>query len=64
MSSFVYSIIKVNMGNRSKAAEPIEDSFVFFDIVIGEEQVGRIYMQLYGNTPITSSNFHALCIGY
>ena len=36
---------------------------VFFDVTIGGKSVGRIEMDLYKETPITSLNFLALCTG-
>ena len=36
---------------------------VFFDVVIGEMDAGRIEMDLFCDTPKTSENFRALCTG-
>ena len=38
-------------------------STVFFDVSIGGANAGRIEMQLFGDTPLTSENFRALCTG-
>jgi len=45
-------------------AETVATSTVFFDIVIGDEQAGRLTMDLYGSVaPKTAENFRALCTG-
>ena len=44
-------------------ATPGTHSRVFFDITIGGAATGRVTIQLYENTPITSENFRALCTG-
>ncbi|KAI9995225.1 hypothetical protein PInf_012275 [Phytophthora infestans] len=48
-------------------AEPVPDPNnpkVFFDIKIGEEDAGKVVMQLYKDiTPKTAENFRALCTG-
>ena len=36
---------------------------VYFDIVMGEMDAGRVEMDLYCSTPKTSENFRALCTG-
>ena len=36
---------------------------VFFDITIGGAAAGRITMDLFPDTPLTSENFRALCTG-
>ena len=38
-------------------------SRVFFDVTIGGQNVGRITMELFADTPKTSENFRALCTG-
>ena len=38
-------------------------SSVFFDISIGGEPAGRIEMDLFADTPLTSENFRCLCTG-
>ena len=38
-------------------------SRVFFDITIGGELAGRVEIDLFGETPLTSENFRALCTG-
>ena len=46
-----------------KMATPGIHSKVFFDITIGGAAAGRITIDLYDNTPITSENFRSLCTG-
>ena len=42
----------------------IENSFVFFEIQIGEKNVGKIEFELFKDVvPITTENFRNLCIG-
>ena len=36
---------------------------VFFDITVGGQNAGRIEIELFEDTPITSENFRALCTG-
>ena len=48
------SLAAVQAGAHSK---------VFFDITLNNQSLGRIVMQLYDNTPVTSENFRALCTG-
>ena len=38
-------------------------SSVFFDVTIGGSPIGRIEIDLFADTPITSENFRALCTG-
>jgi peptidylprolyl isomerase len=45
-------------------AEAVATSTVFFDISIGDDQAGRLTMDLYGSVaPKTAENFRALCTG-
>ena len=47
-----------------KQTPNIENSFVFFEIQIGEKNVGKIEFELFKDmVPITSENFRNLCIG-
>ena len=50
---------------KNKAqAEAVATSQVFFDIAIGDEEAGRLTMDLYGSVaPKTAENFRALCTG-
>lgn len=47
-----------------EATKPGVHSIVFFDVAIDAENVGRITMELYDNTPKTSENFRSLCVGF
>ena len=38
-------------------------SSVFFDVTVGGSPIGRIEIDLYADTPLTSENFRALCTG-
>ena len=38
-------------------------SRVFLDVLIGEQDAGRIEIDLYCDTPKTSENFRSLCTG-
>ena len=50
-------------GSTPKKLKPGVHSEVFFDITIGGAKKGRIIMELTSNTPKTSENFRALCVG-
>ncbi|MBF6131392.1 peptidylprolyl isomerase [Nocardia otitidiscaviarum] len=53
----------VAFGTRTAAAHG-HNPYVFFDITIGEQPVGRLVMELFADAvPRTAENFRALCTG-
>ncbi|KAI8474358.1 MAG: cyclophilin-type peptidyl-prolyl cis-trans isomerase [Monoraphidium minutum] len=51
------------LSGSALASEPAVAQRVFFDLQQGDQQLGRIVMGLYDNTPKTSGNFAALATG-
>jgi len=58
---FIASLV---LGQSKSPRGPIITNKIFFDIKIGDEDIGRIEMGLYGKTtPKTAENFRALATG-